>query len=114
MKSLAFKRAIALLLAGAACAGGALAQSGKTVMRDTEPLPPEDRSSIGAIVLTTEPVLAQKDQLPDAAPARNPTSMMGAGPAVQPRKRTKAQLDADRLREAEEIMRGGAGTLQEK
>ena len=69
---------------------------------------------IGAIVMTTEPVLAQKDQLPDAAPARNPTSMMGAGPAVQPRKRTKAQLDADRLREAEEIMRGGAGTLQEK
>jgi hypothetical protein len=113
MKTPAFHRAIALLLAGAACAGGALAQTGKT-MKDVEPLPPEDRASIGAVVLTNEPVLAQKEQLPDTAQSRNPTSMMGAGPAVQPRKRSKAQLDADRLREAEEIMRGGAGALQEK
>jgi hypothetical protein len=113
MKNPALNRAIALLLAGAVCAGGALAQAGKTVMKDTEPLPPEDRSSIGAVVMETEPVLAQKEQLRDSA-SRNPTSMMGAGPAVQPRKRTKSELDAERLRQAEEIMRGGAGTLQDK
>ena len=113
MKYPAFTRATALLLAGVACAGAVLAQQGKVTMKDVEPLPPEDRSSIGAIVMTTEPVLAQKEQLGNTAQSRSPTSMMGAGPAVMLRKeRAKSDLEAERAKEAAE--QRGAGTLQEK
>jgi hypothetical protein len=113
MKYPAFTRATALLLAGVACAGAVLAQQGKVTMKDVEPLPPEDRSSIGAIVMTTEPVLAQKEQLGNTAQSRSPTSMMGAGPALMLRKeRAKSDLEAERAKEAAE--QRGAGTLQEK
>ena len=115
MKYPAFTRATALLLAGFACAGAVLAQQGKPTMKDVEPLPPEDRSSIGAIVLTTEPVIAQREHLSNLAQSRSPTSMMGAGPAVPQRKPlTKAEVEAERAREAAELQQRGAGALDEK
>jgi hypothetical protein len=115
MKYPAFIRSTDLLLAGAACAGAVMAQQGKITMKDIEPLPPEDRSSIGAIVLTTEPVLAQKEQASSTAQTRSPTSMMGAGPAVVERKqRTKAELEAERAKEAADLHHRGAGSLIEK
>lgn len=115
MKYPAMTRVAALLLAGVACAGGALAQQGKQVMRDTEPLPPEDRSSIGAVVLTDEPVLAQREAMTRLAQERDPTKMMGAGPAVIMRtEKSKADLEAERIREVIEMHKRGAGALDEK
>jgi hypothetical protein len=115
MKYPAKTRLATLLLAGLACAGSALAQQGSPVLKDIEPLPPEDRSSIGAIVLTDEPVLARREQMTRLAQERSPTSMMGAGPAViQRTEKTKAELEAQRLQEAIELQRRGAGALIEK
>jgi len=113
MKYPAMTRLAAWLLAG--MAGAAFAQQGGVVLKDTEPLPPEDRSSVGAVIISTEPVLAQREQMTRLAQERSPTSMMGAGPAVNPRKdKTKAELEADRIREAFELQRRGAGGLIEK
>jgi hypothetical protein len=115
MKYPATTRLAAWLLAGLACAGSAVAQQGSTVLKDTEPLPPEDRSSVGAVIMTNDPVLAQREQMTRLAQERNPTSMMGAGPAVIQRKeRTKSELEAQRLREVFELHQRGAGGLIEK
>ena len=75
-------------LLAAALGGGfaAWAQTAPTprVLTDTAPLPPEDRSSLGAVVLPESPVLAQRE-LAAQTVARHQqlmTTMMGAGPAV--------------------------------
>jgi hypothetical protein len=115
MKYPATTRLAAWLLAGMACAGSAFAQSGSKVLKDTEPLPPEDRSSVGAVILINEPVLAQREQMTRLAQERNPTSAMGAGPAVILRKeKTKSELESERVREAVEMRQRGAGGLIEK
>lgn len=73
----------------AAALGGGFASWAQTaptprVLSDTAPLPPEDRSSVGAVVLPDAPVLAQRE-LATQTVARHQqlmTTMMGAGPAV--------------------------------
>lgn len=76
--------ALALL---ATLGGGATwAQSAPTpsVVSDIAPLPPEDRSSLGAVVMPDAPVLARRDS-GDQTMARTQqllTTSMGAGPAI--------------------------------
>ena len=73
----------------AAALGGGFASRAQTaptppVLTDTAPLPPEDRSSLGAVILPDSPVLAQRE-LATQTLARHQqlmTTMMGAGPAV--------------------------------
>ena len=79
-------RAAAAVLATALfAAGGAYAQSKQpepTTMTDTAPTPAGDRSSVGAVILMDEPVLAQREQML-AVQERSAvdTRSMGAGPA---------------------------------
>lgn len=75
-------------LLAAALGGGfaCWAQTAPTprVLSDMAPLPAEDRSSVGAVVLPDAPVLAQRE-LATQTVARHQqlmTTMMGAGPAV--------------------------------
>jgi hypothetical protein len=66
----------AAALAAAMGAGIALAQTSPAVVSDAAPPPPEDRASIGAVVLDTSPIRAQQAALPSA------TQTMGAGPST--------------------------------
>lgn len=87
MRYQAFVRAAAAVLSTAfVVAGGAvLAQSTQpepAIMTDTAPLPASDRSSMGAIILMDEPVLAQREALQQAMERSEiDTRSMGAGPA---------------------------------
>jgi methenyltetrahydromethanopterin cyclohydrolase len=84
MKYQAFVRAAAGALAAAALTGAAIAQTQTTpvTMTDTAPAPASDRSSVGAVILMDQPVLAQRDAM-QAAQERSAvdTRAMGAGPA---------------------------------
>jgi hypothetical protein len=84
MKYQAFARAAAGALAAAALSGAALAQTQPQplTMTDTAPTPASDRSSVGAVILMDQPVLAQREAL-QAAQERSAidTRAMGAGPA---------------------------------
>jgi hypothetical protein len=84
MKYQAFVRAAAGVLAAAALSGAALAQTQPqpVTMTDTAPTPASDRSSMGAVILMDQPVLAQREALL-AAQERSAidTRNMGAGPA---------------------------------
>ena len=56
--------AVALVLAATAGAPAFAADEGKptpAVMTDVAPLPPQDRSSLGAVILAEEPVIAQRE-----------------------------------------------------
>ncbi len=81
----AFVRAAAGVLAAAAMAGGAVAQTSQpapTTMTDTAPLPAHDRQSTGAIILMDQPVLAQREAMLAAQERTSvDTRAMGAGPA---------------------------------
>ena len=84
MKYQAFVRAAAGALAAAALTGAAFAQTQTTpvTMTDTAPAPAGDRSSVGAVILMNEPVLAQREAML-AAQERSAvdTRSMGAGAA---------------------------------
>jgi methenyltetrahydromethanopterin cyclohydrolase len=104
----AFVRAAAGVLAAAAMAGGALAQSttqpSPATMTDTAPLPAHDRQSTGAIILMDQPVLAQREAML-AAQERSAvdTRAMGAGPARILRDVfTKKELEQKRAQDAAE------------
>jgi hypothetical protein len=78
-------RAVAGALAAAALSGAAFAQSQQpqpVTMTDTAPLPAGDRSSVGAVILMDQPVLAQREAML-AVKERSAidTRTMGAGPA---------------------------------
>lgn len=80
-----FVRAVAGALAAAALSGAAFAESQQpqpVTMTDTAPLPAGDRSSVGAVILMDQPVLAQRDAML-AVKERSAidTRIMGAGPA---------------------------------
>lgn len=92
MRYPAFVRAAAGALATAAilAAGSVHAQSPQSnegvqqppTMTDTAPTPAHDRSSVGAVILMDEPVLAQREALLQAqARTSVDTRAMGAGPA---------------------------------
>ncbi|HEY0822708.1 MAG TPA: hypothetical protein VGD76_02895 [Ramlibacter sp.] len=98
MKYQDFVRAAAGVLAGALLAGGAFAQSEKPeplTMTDTAPAPASDRSSVGAVILMDEPVLAQREAM---AIARQRTEVdtraLGAGPnRIMQRAMTREEVE---------------------
>lgn len=117
MKSLPYARTAALLLA-ALCSGAALAQkSTPLVLTDVAPLPAEERGSLGAVIMTDQPVLAQREMMNNLAASRLNTSVMG-GPPVPARvlrgKRARDELLIERAREATRLQRDGARSLDEK
>lgn len=85
-----------------ACAlGSAFAQTAPLptpkVLSDAAPLPAEDRSSTGAIVLEEAPVLAKQEMMKETV-ARNRqmmTTVMGAGSAVTPVSATETRRAVD-------------------
>ena len=82
MRYQAFVRAAAGVLSTALLAGAAIAQVQPRTMTDTAPLPPSDRSSVGAVILMDEPVLAQREMMLLAKErSAVDTRAMGAGPA---------------------------------
>jgi hypothetical protein len=82
MRYQAFVRAAAGVLSTALLAGAAIAQVQPRTMTDTAPLPPSDRSSVGAVILMEEPVLAQREMMLQAQErSAVDTRAMGAGPA---------------------------------
>jgi len=102
MRYPAFVRAAALALPAALFFSGAVqaqtpapTQPQPTTMSDAAPLPAQERTSSGAVILMDEPVLAQREQM-DQALARAPdTRSMGAGPArLASRPLTKEEIDA--------------------
>ena len=100
MKYQAFVRAAAGALAAAALSGAAFAQAQPQpqTMTDTAPTPASDRSSVGAVILMDQPVLAQREameQMQARAPVVVDTTTMGAGPArLNARPLTKEEMDA--------------------
>jgi hypothetical protein len=79
---------VSTTLAFAAALGGAAtwAQTAPTarVLSDAAPLPPEDRSSVGAVVMPDAPVLARRESGIEtmARTQQLLTTTMGAGPAI--------------------------------
>lgn len=79
-----FARVAAGVLATALfAAGSAYAQNKQApTMTDTAPPPASERSSVGAVILMEEPVLAQREAMLAAAErSAVDTTSMGAGPA---------------------------------
>ncbi|MCG2594556.1 hypothetical protein LZ009_17400 [Ramlibacter sp. XY19] len=107
MRYPAFVRAAALALPAALFFSGAVqaqaqaaaaTQPQPTVLSDAAPLPAQERTSSGAVILMDEPVLAQRQQMEEAlarAPGAPDTRSMGAGPArLATRPLTKEEIDA--------------------
>jgi hypothetical protein len=92
MRTQAFVRAAATVLATTLLSAGAvLAQEATTTRIDTAPPPAEERNSVGTVEV--EPVLAKKRYLDQLARSGEPdTRSMGAGPAKVLR---RAQTDED-------------------
>jgi hypothetical protein len=85
MRTQKFVRAAAAVLATAFVAAGAYAQITQPqpdVMTDTAPTPAFDRTSLGAVIMMDQPVLAQREQMQQAqARTEVDTRTLGAGPA---------------------------------
>jgi hypothetical protein len=112
----------ALLAAATLATGNVLAQttapstttpgSSTPVVSDAAPLPPEDRSSTGALVIGNSPVRAQREN--------TSTRAMGAGPSPQSigrnrapaRAQTEADLSRARIDRSLEFQRRGAASLE--
>jgi methenyltetrahydromethanopterin cyclohydrolase len=111
MRTQDFVRAAAGVLASALFAAGAVyAQEQKpepTTMVDTAPMPATDRSSLGAVIMMDQPVLAQRQALAAAQERTSfDTRSMGAGPARILRDvMTKEELKRQRAMEAAEQQR---------
>lgn len=102
MRYPAFVRAAALALPAALLFSGAvLAQTSTptqpqpTTMSDAAPLPAQERTSTGAVILMDEPVLAQRQAMEQAMARAPDTRSMGAGPArLTTRPLTQEEIDA--------------------
>ena len=112
MRTQDFVRAAAGVLASALfAAGGVYAQDQKqpepTTMVDTAPMPATDRSSLGAVIMLDQPVLAQREALAAAQERTSfDTRTMGAGPARVLRDvMTKEELKRQRAMEAAQQQR---------
>jgi hypothetical protein len=81
MRYQAFVRAAATVLSTALLAGTAFAQAAPVTMTDTAPPPASDRSSVGAVILMDEPVLAQREQMQMAQERYNVDTRSMGGPA---------------------------------
>lgn len=105
MKYQAIARIAATGLAAALLAGGALAQTSKpqpATMTDTAPAPASERSSVGAVILMDEPVLAQREQMQQMmARSEVDTRAMGAGPArIMNRVQTQDEIEFQKALDA--------------
>jgi hypothetical protein len=102
MRYQAFVRAAATVLSTAILSSGAvLAQTAAPTMVDTAPLPATERSSLGAVILMDQPVLAQREAMQQAAARAPDTRSMGAGPSrVLNRAATKEELQLQRALDA--------------
>lgn len=105
MRYQAFVRAAAGLLSTAFFAGTVIAQStvpSPRTMTDTAPLPASDRSSVGAVILMDDPVLAQREAMMLARErSAVDTSVLGAGPASILRKlEAREELKEKKARDA--------------
>lgn len=85
MKYQAFMRAAAVVLSATALSAAAQStdpvptEPPKAVVSDAAPPPAWDRSSMGAVILTDEPVLAQREQMEQMLARSEPdTRSMGA------------------------------------
>ena len=103
MRYPAFVRAAALVLQSALFFGGAVqaqtpapTQPEPLTMTDTAPSPAQERTSVGAVILMNEPVLAQRGAMEQAMARAPDTRTMGAGPAqvLQQRQLTKEENEA--------------------
>jgi methenyltetrahydromethanopterin cyclohydrolase len=113
MRYQAFVRAAAGVLATAlfgAAAALAQTQPQPDVMTDAAPLPATERSSLGAVIMMDQPVLAQRSAL-RAAQERTAvdTRTMGAGPArIMRDARTRDEVEMQRA--LDEALRQDQGT----
>ena len=108
MRNPTFLRAAATVLTVATFWGAAAAQTASASRSDTAPPPAEDRNSMGAVVLTDQPVLAQKDAMTQARAAGPDTRSMGAGPAgLLRRTLTREELQMFKARQAADLQRNG-------
>ena len=84
MRYQAFVRAAATVLSTALVGATAFAQSSAPTprtMTDTAPLPATERSSLGAVIIMDEPVLAQREAMLQAQErSAVDTTVLGAGP----------------------------------
>lgn len=102
MRYQAFVRAAAGVLATALFgAGAALAQTTQpepTVLTDAAPLPASERSSVGAVIIMDQPVLAQREAMLTALErSAVDTTALGAGPARIIRKvQTQEEIELQR------------------
>lgn len=103
----------AALIAATLGAGAAFAQqSTPLVMSDMAPLPAEERSSTGAILLENSLVRAQRDRDFDASASRTGVGSLGRGiMRATLHEQTKADLAQAREERALEFYRRGAGSL---
>jgi hypothetical protein len=101
-----FVRVAAGVLATTVLASGAaLAQTKQAepaTMTDTAPVPAHDRSSVGAVIMMDEPVLAQREALMQAQQRSGiDTRSMGAGPNRLMRKSmTKEEIELQKAMDA--------------
>jgi hypothetical protein len=105
MRYQAYVRAVAGVLATALFgAGAALAQSMQPqpeIMTDAAPLPATERSSVGAVIMMDQPVLAQREAML-AAQERTAvdTTTLGAGPTrIMRDAQAKDQIELQRALE---------------
>ena len=103
MRTQDFARAAAGVLATAFIAGAVYAQDTETLpqpltMTDTAPTPASDRSSLGAVIMMDQPVLAQRQQMLAAQERTSvDTRTLGAGPARVIRQTFEQQQPRDTL-----------------
>jgi hypothetical protein len=116
-----YPRAIRIAVLAAVTAalgtGAAVAQtqSSTPVLTDVSPLPAEDRSSPGAIVLEKSLVRAQRDNEFQRSSARTGVGTVGTGILrATARSKTEADLAQARETEAVQLYDGGAATLIKK
>lgn len=99
MRYPAFVRTAALALPAALLFCGAVqaqtpapTQPQPLTMTDTAPLPAQERTSVGAVILMDEPVLAQREAMQQIQARAPDTRSMGAGPVlVLPRPLTRQE-----------------------
>lgn len=113
MKVMHFARVAAGLVGVALLAGGTAVQAQHPewpTMVDAGPAPAHDRSSVGAVILMDQPVLAQREALLQARERSGvDTRTLGAGPnRAQRRMPSKEEIDVKRALDA--VRRQGSGT----
>jgi predicted nucleic acid-binding Zn-ribbon protein len=112
MRYQAFVRAAATVLSTALLCGGAVyaqtTQPQPATMTDTAPANAADRSSVGAVIMMDQPVLAQREAMQQAqARSAVDTRSMGAGPArLLQRQIMDEDLKQKRAEEAADRQRG--------